>query len=486
MREMLEGRMRYILVWAHLRRSCHISLTPPTTTQASELDLPVTRVGLRPAVRFAIAFPLTLAYVAFAYVVSEPWRDDLRTALSILAAWVIPLMLAYVPSLVIGFLCFTLILTRYRPPEIVRAPAGAWPAGSWPPVTIVVAAWNEEDSIAATLERLGELNYEGDLFVILADNNSSDRTAERAQEAAGRLGLDYRRIFEPEQGKWRALNRALAEIETPIVVTLDADTFLQRDALRYLVARVASRPQDQHVSACAGALIPENPTSNFLTRMQAWDYRLGINGVKAMQAAYNSTLVAQGAFSAYWCEDVRAVGGWPDAIGEDIVLTWSLLGRRSLVLYEPVALGYTSTPERLARFTRQRSRWARGMFEGISVHPPHTQPRFLAKAVASIDYLVPVLDIGFLFFWVPGVILFLFGYPLIFGWWSLLVLPVTFSIYACMRVWQTHHIFRRLDIHPERNTRGFFGYVFIYQGITSAAALRGYWQYLRGGRRRWR
>jgi hypothetical protein len=53
-------------------------------------------------------------------------------------------------------------------------------------------------------------------------------------------------------------------------------------------------------------------------------------------------------------------------------------------------------------------------------------------------------------------------------------------------VWQTHHIFRRLDIRPERDTRGFFGYVFIYQGITSAAALRGYWQYLRGGRRHWR
>jgi hypothetical protein len=43
----------------------------------------------------------------------------------------------------------------------------------------------------------------------------------------------------------------------------------------------------------------------------------------------------------------------------------------------------------------------------------------LAKFVAGIDYLVPFLDIGLIFFWVPGVILFLFGYPLIFGWWSM-------------------------------------------------------------------
>ncbi len=86
---------------------------------------------------------------------------------------------------------------------------------------------------------------------------------------------------------------------TPLVVTVDADTFLQREALTYLIARVASTPQDQHVSACAGALVAENPLTNFVTRMQQWDYRLGINGVKRMQAAYNSALVAQGAFSAY-------------------------------------------------------------------------------------------------------------------------------------------------------------------------------------------
>ena len=47
------------------------------------------------------------------------------------------------------------------------------------------------------------------------------------------------------------------------------------------------------------ALVAENPTATFVTRMQQWDYRLGINGVKRMHAAYNTALVAQGAFSAY-------------------------------------------------------------------------------------------------------------------------------------------------------------------------------------------
>ena len=151
----------------------------------------------------------------------------------------------------------------------------------------------------------------GPIEVVLADNNSTDRTAELAAAAAKRLELDYQRVFEVEPGKHRALNTAFESVTTPLLVTVDADTYLQREALTYLVARVTSRPQDQHVCACAGALVPENPNTNVMTRMQQWDYRLGINGVKRMQAAYNSALVAQGAFSAYWADDLRAVAVGP-------------------------------------------------------------------------------------------------------------------------------------------------------------------------------
>jgi biofilm PGA synthesis N-glycosyltransferase PgaC len=358
--------------------------------------------------------------------------------------------------------------------------------GEWPPVTIVIAAWNEEDAIVPTLKRIAELAYRGPIEVVLADNNSVDRTAELAEAAAEDLGLDYRRVFEAEPGKHRALNTALATVETPLVVTVDADTYLQREALDYLVARVTSTPQDQHVCACAGALVAENPLDSYVTRMQQWDYRLGINGVKRMQAAYNCALVAQGAFSAYWTEDVRAVGGWPDAIGEDIVLTWAMMDARGVVMYEPVALGFTTVPVRLGRLLSQRSRWARGMFEGLRAHPPYVQRRMLAKFVASIDYLVPFLDIGYVFFWIPGFVLFLFGYPLIVGWWSMLLIPVTLAIFGFLRRWQERHVFRRLGIHQVADGRGFAGYLFLYQALTSAASLRGYAQFVAGARRRWK
>jgi poly-beta-1,6-N-acetyl-D-glucosamine synthase len=455
----------------------------PSLGGLTSRDAPV--FGPRPTVRFALASLSTVAYLAFGVWFSQPWRSELSAAIGPVMSWVIPVTLAYIPGVLIGFLAFTLILTRYHALAL-DVPQGPWPAGKWPPITVIVAAYNEEDAIVATLERLAAATYLGPLEVVLADNNSTDRTAELASGAARRLGMQYRRVFESVAGKHHALNTAVATVSTPLVLTVDADTFLHRDAIQTLIARVTSRPQSQHVCACAGALVAENATANFLTRMQSWDYRLGINGVKRMQGAYNSALVAQGAFSAYWTEDIRAVGGWPDAIGEDIVLTWTMMNSRGIVQYEPAALGFTVVPDRLRGFMTQRSRWARGMCEGIRINPPHLQPRVLTKFVASIDYLVPLLDVGYLFFSVPGVILFIFGYPLLFSWWSMLVIPITLLIYGLLRRWQDHNVFRRLRVHPESDRRGFIGYLFTYQLLTSFASLRGYAQYLPGASRRWK
>jgi poly-beta-1,6-N-acetyl-D-glucosamine synthase len=156
------------------------------------------------------------------------------------------------------------------------------------------------------------------------------------------------------------------------------------------------------------------------------------------------------------------------------VLTWTMLGARGIVQYEPVALGFTVVPKRLDRLLSQRSRWARGMLEGLRTHPPPKQLRALAKLVAGIDYLVPFLDIGSFSSGCPGVILFLFGYPLIFGWWSMLLLPITLAVFFFLQRWQARHVFRTLDIHPQSDKRGFLGYLLAYQVLTSAAALRGY------------
>lgn len=64
----------------------------------------------------------------------------------------------------------------------------------------------------------------------------------------------------------------------------------------------------------------KNDKKNFITKLQQWDYTLGIFGVKLYQGNYNSTLVAQGAFSAYKTCLLKQIGGWQNCVGEDLAL----------------------------------------------------------------------------------------------------------------------------------------------------------------------
>jgi len=99
----------------------------------------------------------------------------------------------------------------------------------------------------------------------------------------------------------------------------------------------------------------------FIAAAQTWDYFLGIGSIKRQQALLQATLVAQGAFSVYDTAALRVAGGWPDCIGEDIVMTWALLERGGRTTYEPSAVAFTEAPTTLRTLARQRRRWARGL-----------------------------------------------------------------------------------------------------------------------------
>ena len=69
-----------------------------------------------------------------------------------------------------------------------------------------------------------------------------------------------------------------------------------------------------------------------------------------MQGLFQTTLVAQGAFSLYRASSLRDAGGWPDAIGEDIVLTWKIMEQGARIYFEPLAVGFT-TSRRPSRYS---------------------------------------------------------------------------------------------------------------------------------------
>lgn len=159
----------------------------------------------------------------------------------------------------------------------------------------------------------------------------------------------------------------------------------------------------------------------------------------------------------------------------------------SRVFYEPTAVAFTEVPTRLQHYFRQRSRWARGMFEGLRAIPPWRQKRWLSKFVASINLLIPLLDFGYVFIWLPGLLLFVvFQNPLFVSAWTLLVLPGTLLVYGGMRRYQVRRIFEPLGLKVRRNRFGYLAFLLLYQVISSTTSITGYFQYIFNRDRRWK
>ncbi|HEV2427902.1 MAG TPA: glycosyltransferase, partial [Acidimicrobiales bacterium] len=368
-----------------------------------------------------------------------------------------------------------LILDR-QPPIRVPSPLDA--------VTVLIAARNEETAIADTIASLAEQDYEGPLRVTLIDNGSTDATGEVARRAATAAGLDLVVIVETTPGKSHALNRGLATVDSGLVITVDADTVLHRSAVRLLIARLVSSPPD--VRAVAGAVLVRNSRATFWSRLQTWDYFLGIASVKRMQGLFQNTLVAQGAFSLYRTDAVRAAGGWPDAIGEDIVLTWKMMNDGAHVFFEPLAVAFTSAPETFKVLARQRARWARGMVEGLRTVPPWRHQSGYAKVLTGFNLFMPLLDTAYVVLWLPGIVLACFGIFWFVGPMTVAVLPVTLLVYGTLYRHQVKRVFTPLGLKVRRNAIGLFLFVVVYQAFMSSFSVLGYAQEITRRARRWK
>jgi biofilm PGA synthesis N-glycosyltransferase PgaC len=433
------------------------------------------RLYVSVTVKFVLAQVVALGWLGLSVRLSLPWLHELAAAITTVPAFVVVCLVAYLPGWLVAFLAVSLLLDR-QPPLRRSHPTV--------PVTVLVAARNEADRIQETLSYIARQDYPGPIEVLVVDNGSTDGTRAVAEAYGAATGQPVRCVDEPRPGKSHALNTGLAVVGSELVITLDADTLLHPLAIRHLVARLQNAPPD--VQAVAGSVLVRNSRDSLWTRMQEWDYFLGIASVKRMQGLYQGTLVAQGAFSLYRTQALLRAGGWPDAIGEDIVLTWKLMRQGARVYYEPSAVAFTAAPSRLVHLARQRARWARGMIEGIRSVRPWSQPRWLLRFLTAIDLLIPALDVAYALVWLPGLILAATGRYWIVGPYTLAVLPLTLVVNAILYRFQRRRVFNLLGLRVRRNTLGFLGFVLTYQMLMSPVAVVGYGQELLGLRRRWK
>lgn len=348
-----------------------------------------------------------------------------------------------------------------------------------PPITILIAAYNEQNSIGKTLASLAKQDYIGKVQLIIIDDGSTDETINIIES----FNLPHLLLIKNSHGgKANALNTGLLKAEHSLIVGIDADTQLRPSALKELVHRLLSDPPD--TAGVAGSLFVSNSRYNMLTRMQEFDYFQAITAIKRVQSLFQGTLVAQGAFSIYRKECLLEIGGWPSTVGEDIVISWALLVKRYRIGFCEKAVAFTSAPTTYKAFFYQRSRWARGMIEAFRFNPSILITPRITLFFIYWNLFFPIMDLTFVFIFIPGLIMALFGHFYIAGPMTLAILPITI-LYNFVFFFTQRRIFIDLKLNIRRNFSGFVMYVLFYQLIMAPACVHGYFSEFLSLKKKW-
>lgn len=426
--------------------------------------------------KYILATVNATLWAIFSYTLAVAWIRDLAAVTTTVFSYIAIFGIAILPGFMNMFMITSLFLDlrpKRKSSDIIE----------YPPITILVAAYNEQDSIVGTLESIERQGYGGTIRTIVINDGSRDDTARLVKECMSKYSWLTLLDLEQNVGKRGALNRGLELVDTDLTITIDGDSYLYSGALQNLVERYLSDPPN--TAAVAGAVLVRNSRKNWVTRIQEWDYFLGIAAVKRIQSLYHGTLVAQGAFSLYRTSVLRECGGWPHSVGEDIVLSWDILRRDYRIGFCEDAYLFTNVPERLGVFIKQRQRWSRGLVEAFKAHWVLLFKPRMTTMYIWWNFSFLFLDVIYTFVFVPGVILACFGLYYIAGPMTLIVLPVAMLVNWVMYGTQVETFFHN-NLKVRKNRGGFILYMLVYSLILQPVCVIGYIkELLWGGRKSW-
>jgi len=318
------------------------------------------------------------------------------------------------------------------------------------PVTLIMPAWNEENSILEAVRSALEMDYPS-LEVIVVDDGSTDRTLRRLIRTYHLLPMDltYRPrlatrlvrgfylnpeipnllvVSKARGGKADALNVGINLCRTPYFSSLDADCVLERDALLRLMWPIFNSPAETVVSAgiiriingCKvenGQVVKAGLPRTLLERFQVVEYLRTFLFGRTGWDLLGGTLIVSGAFAVYEREIVVEAGGFQQGtVTEDLELIvrlhrWAAQQRRPIktsFTVDPVC--WTECPATTKMLARQRRRWQLGLCQTLWKHremlfnrkygiagllsfPFHLYIEGLGAAVEFIGYLLIPLAI---------------------------------------------------------------------------------------------
>lgn len=321
-------------------------------------------------------------------------------------------------------------------------------SGLEPPISLLVPAYNEEATIAASVRSMLQLSY-AEFEIIVINDGSRDGTLEVLKQEFGlqsfpeayRIQLTTQpvrgiyhsthypnlRVIDKENGgKADSLNAGINAARFPLFCGVDADSILQRDSLQR-VARPFMR--DSTVVATGGTVRIANGceiSGGFLTKVglprnllalfQIVEYLRAFLFGRLGWSTVNGMLIISGAFGLFKKDVVIKVGGYRvDTIGEDMELVVRIHRKlRSLrqpyrIEFVPDPVCWTEAPEDLRTLRNQRVRWQRGLSEsltnnwGLMFSRNGGVPGWLAFPFMMLfEWLGPLIELGGYLFMIVG------------------------------------------------------------------------------------
>lgn len=276
-----------------------------------------------------------------------------------------------------------------------------------PPISVLVPAYNEAATIAASVRSMLQLEYP-EYEVVVINDGSRDSTLARlieefalqpfpeaywrrlpCQEVRG-IYLSTRHpnlrvIDKVNGGKADALNAGINAARYPLFCAVDADSILQRDSLARVVQPFLADPRTlvsggtiRIANGCRvrhGFIEEVDLPRNLLARFQIVEYLRAFLFGRLGWTPLNAVLIVSGAFGLFRKEAVIEAGGYrSDTVGEDMELIVRLhrlyrLSRRPYrISYIPDPICWTEAPESLRVLKSQRMRWQRGLVESLAMN----------------------------------------------------------------------------------------------------------------------
>ena len=304
---------------------------------------------------------------------------------------------------------------------------------TWP-ISIIVAAHNEEKNIVETVRSLLMVNY-SEFEIVVVNDGSTDGTLQRLIRAFDltphRQGLQdarlptqqvrgvYGSLVHPKitvvdkakGGKSDALNAGINVCRFPLFCSIDADSIIEDNALLRVVKPFMERPEE---TVAAGGIVRIangcEVRDGRVTRIELPDQGLPIMQVVEYLRAFltgrvgwselRCLLIISGAFGVYKKQEVIEIGGYSlESDTEDLDLVVRLhrhlreQKRKYRVVFVPDPVCWTEAPSTIRVLRRQRNRWHRGLVQTLwDNRGVMFNPRYGSLGLLRLSPRVPVRD----------------------------------------------------------------------------------------------